>query len=177
MPRVEGRPGSSMEPLDFENLKKSLESTYDNITERDVMSAALYPKVTEDYLTFRESFGPVDKLKTRIFLTGPKVGEEFEVSISKGKTISVKALAMNENLTKAGEREVFFEMNGQLRSVMVKDKEAVKEIHLHPKANKRNEKEIGAPMPGEVIDIKIKAGDVIEKGGALIVLSAMKMEM
>lgn len=81
MPRVEGRPGSSMEPLDFENLKKSLESTYDNITERDVMSAALYPKVTEDYLTFRESFGPVDKLKTRIFLTGPKVGEEFEVSI------------------------------------------------------------------------------------------------
>ena len=38
---------------------------------------------------------------------------------------------MNENLTKAGEREVFFEMNGQLRSVMVKDKEAVKVIDTY----------------------------------------------
>lgn len=30
------------------------------------------------------------------------------------------------DLTKTGEREVFFELNGQLRSVMVKDTEASK---------------------------------------------------
>ena len=90
------------------------------------MSAALYPEVTEDYLTFHETFGPVDKLDTRIFLTGPKVGEEFEVTIAKGKTLGIKTLAMAEDLTANGEREVFFEMNGQLRSVFIKDKEAVK---------------------------------------------------
>lgn len=50
----------------------------------------------------------------------------FQVTLSKGKTVSVKHLAVNEILTKAGEREVFFELNGQLRSVLVKDKEAVK---------------------------------------------------
>jgi pyruvate carboxylase len=33
---------------------------------------------------------------------------------------------MAEDLTSNGEREVFFEMNGQLRSVFIKDKEAVK---------------------------------------------------
>jgi hypothetical protein len=33
---------------------------------------------------------------------------------------------MAEDLTANGEREVFFEMNGQLRSVFIKDKEAVK---------------------------------------------------
>lgn len=40
----------------------------------------MYPKVCDDYIKFRQEFGPVALLDTRIFLTGPKVGEEFEVS-------------------------------------------------------------------------------------------------
>lgn len=50
----------------------------------------------------------------------------FQVTIEKGKTLGMKALATAADLTKAGEREVFFEMNGQLRSVFIKDKEASK---------------------------------------------------
>jgi hypothetical protein len=49
-----------------------------------------------------------------------------QVTIEKGKTLGIKTLAMAEDLTSNGEREVFFEMNGQLRSVFIKDKEAVK---------------------------------------------------
>lgn len=126
MPRVQGRPGASLAPLDFDTLKKELKESHPHVTEKDVMSAALYPKVTTDYLSFKEQFGPVDKLETRIFLTGPKVGEVFDVTIEKGKTLGIKTLAVAEDLTKNGEREVFFEMNGQLRSVFIKDKEAVK---------------------------------------------------
>lgn len=69
-----------MQPFDFAKLKQDLGERYPDVSERDVMSAALYPQVTEEYLTFREVYGPVDKLDTRIFLVGPKVGEEFEVS-------------------------------------------------------------------------------------------------
>ncbi|XP_035732054.1 pyruvate carboxylase, mitochondrial-like isoform X1 [Vespa mandarinia] len=177
MPRVKGRPGENLAPLDFANLKKELQEIYPHVTEKDVMSAALYPSVTNDYLNFKEKFGPVDKLETRIFLTGPKVGEEFDVTIEKGKTLAIKTLAVAEDLTKNGEREVFFEMNGQLRSVFIKDKEAVKELHVHPKADKSNKNQIGAPMPGTVIDIRAKVGDTVDKGAPLIVLSAMKMEM
>lgn len=126
MPRVKGRPGETLSPLDFDALKSQLRESHPHLTNKDIMSAALYPEVTNDYLNFREQYGPVDKLETRIFLTGPKVGEEFDVTIEKGKTLAIKTLAVAEDLTKNGEREVFFEMNGQLRSVFIKDKEAVK---------------------------------------------------
>ncbi|XP_076642747.1 pyruvate carboxylase isoform X1 [Halictus rubicundus] len=177
MPRIKGRPGESLPPLDFGALKTQLKESHPHITDKDVMSAALYPQVTEDFLTFKEKYGPVDKLETRIFLTGPKVGEEFDVTIEKGKTLAFKTLAVAEDLTPNGEREVFFEMNGQLRSVFIRDKEAVKELHVHPKADKGNKSQVGAPMPGTVIDIRVKVGDTVEKGAPLIVLSAMKMEM
>ncbi|XP_034475722.1 pyruvate carboxylase, mitochondrial-like isoform X1 [Drosophila innubila] len=177
MPRIEGRPGAKMEPLDFDKLKAELSESHANITDRDVVSAALYPQVTNEYLHYREKYGPVDKLDTRMFLTGPKVGEEFEVSLERGKTLSMKALAMAADLKANGNREVFFELNGQLRSVHIPDKEAMKEIRVHPKANKTLKSEVGAPMPGDVIDIRVEVGDRVEKGHPLVVLSAMKMEM
>ena len=141
------------------------------------MSAAMYPSVCKEFLEFRNKYGPVDKLATRVFLTGPKVGEEFEVTIDKGKTLHIKTLAMAEDLTPMGEREVFFELNGQLRSVFIRDNTAAKELHFQPKADKSVKGSIGAPMPGTVIDLRVKVGDKVEKGQPLAVLSAMKMEM
>ena len=47
------------------------------------MSAAMYPSVCKEFLEFRSKYGPVDKLATRIFLTGPKVGEEWRLGTAK----------------------------------------------------------------------------------------------
>uniref|UniRef100_A0A8C9WEX7 Pyruvate carboxylase n=1 Tax=Scleropages formosus TaxID=113540 RepID=A0A8C9WEX7_SCLFO len=176
LPRVEGRPGASLPPLNFETLEKQLREAHgDDITPEDVMSAAMYPKVFQEFRDFANTFGPVDCLNTRLFLDGPKIAEEFEVELERGKTLHIKALALGD-LNKAGQREVFFELNGQLRSVLVRDTVAMKEMHFHPKALKDVRGQIGAPMPGKVVEVKVKAGQKVEKGQPLCVLSAMKME-
>lgn len=176
LPRIEGRPGASLPPMDFTALYKQLREAHgEDITPEDVMSAAMYPKVFQEFKEFTNTFGPVDCLNTRLFLDGPKIAEEFEVELERGKTLHIKALALGD-LNKAGQREVFFELNGQLRSVLVKDTVALKEMHFHPKALKDVRGQVGAPMPGKVVEVKVKEGQKVEKGQPLCVLSAMKME-
>ena len=36
--------------------------------------------------------------------------------------------------------------------------------------------QVTAPMPGNILDVKVKVGDKVENGTALVVLEAMKME-
>ena len=81
MPRIEGRPGASLPPLDFEALEAKLKATWgDEITPEDVMSAAMYPKVFQEYKEFLAKYGPVECLNTRLFLDGPKIAEEIQVN-------------------------------------------------------------------------------------------------
>uniref|UniRef100_A0A9J7XZN9 pyruvate carboxylase n=1 Tax=Cyprinus carpio carpio TaxID=630221 RepID=A0A9J7XZN9_CYPCA len=165
LPRIEGRPGASLPPMDFEALESDLRMAHgDEITPEDVMSAAMYPKVFQEFKEFTSKFGPVDCLNTRLFLDGPKIADEFQVELERGKTLHIKALALGD-LNKSGQREVFFELNGQLRSVLVKDTAAMKEMHFHPKALKDVRGQVG-----------VKPGQKVEKGQPLCVLSAMKME-
>jgi biotin carboxyl carrier protein len=35
---------------------------------------------------------------------------------------------------------------------------------------------INAPMPGKIVDVKVKVGDAVKKGQTVLVLEAMKME-
>ncbi|KPM02392.1 pyruvate carboxylase, mitochondrial-like protein [Sarcoptes scabiei] len=144
LPPITGRPGQHLPPLNFLQLKDELiEKHGTTITDTDVMSAAMYPKV----------------------------------SLERGKTLHYKTLAVSEIRTETGEREVFFELNGQLRTVIVKDRTVQTEIKSNPKALKGVKGSVGSPMPGSVIDVKVKVGDKVTKGQPLIVLSAMKMEM
>uniref|UniRef100_A0A8C9FQJ4 Pyruvate carboxylase n=1 Tax=Pavo cristatus TaxID=9049 RepID=A0A8C9FQJ4_PAVCR len=176
LPRVEGRPGASLPPLDFQALSQELGARDGTPpSPEDLLSAALYPKVYAEFRDFTSNFGPVSCLGTRLFLEGPTIAEEFEVELERGKTLHIKALALGD-LNAAGQREVFFELNGQLRSILVRDTQALKEMHVHPKADRSAKGQVGAPMPGEVVEVRVKEGEAVEKGAPLCVLSAMKME-
>jgi len=176
-PKVDGRPGADMPPVDFEALQKELEEKHGRkLRDVDAMSSAMFPKEFDNFEQFRQLYGPVDKLNTRVFLTGLETAEETNVEIEQGKTLVVQLLAEGK-LSAAGEREVFFELNGQMRTMFVQDKEASKSIVVRPKAQPGVKGSIGAPMPGEILEVKVKEGDKVTPKQCLFVLSAMKMEM
>lgn len=51
---------------------------------------------------------------TRYFLGKPQIGEELTISIEKGKTLTIKLLAVGTLNTETGTRECFFELNGEV---------------------------------------------------------------
>uniref|UniRef100_A0AC35G4V2 Pyruvate carboxylase n=1 Tax=Panagrolaimus sp. PS1159 TaxID=55785 RepID=A0AC35G4V2_9BILA len=176
-PKIDKRVGEDLPALDLEKLKQTLEEKHGRkLRDVDVMSSAMFPKEFDDFERFRQQHGPVDKLNTRIFLTGLDVAETTDVEIEKGKTLTIQLLARGK-LNNKGEREVFFELNGQMRSIFVRDEEASKSIVVRPKALAGVRGHIGAPMPGEILEVRVKEGDKVNQKDALFVLSAMKMEM
>ena len=54
LPKVDGRPGETMEPLNFDKLKTDLSKQFERISDYDVMSAAMYPKEAKDFFKFRQ---------------------------------------------------------------------------------------------------------------------------
>jgi len=63
-PKIDGRPGTTMEPLDFKKIKAELRSKFGkHITDTDVTSYVMYPKV-------RDSFPGTVFLSTMISTSG-----------------------------------------------------------------------------------------------------------
>ncbi|MBP6514442.1 MAG: biotin/lipoyl-binding protein, partial [Steroidobacteraceae bacterium] len=75
-----------------------------------------------------------------------------------------------------GTRTVFYELNGQPRSVRVPDRSKVAARPAARKAEHANPAHVGAPMPGTVATVAVVAGQAVERGDVLVTLEAMKME-
>ncbi|EDM77474.1 pyruvate carboxylase [Plesiocystis pacifica SIR-1] len=175
-PALEGRPGASLPALDFEALKAQLSAKWGaHIRDVDVASAALYPKVFAEYMGFRRDYSDVSLLPTRNFIAPMRLGEEISFEIERGKLLIVKLTALGD-VREDGLREVFFELNGQPRSILVSDASVTTEVVTREQAKPDDERSVGAPMPGVVVELRTQKGATVELGDALVVLSAMKME-
>jgi len=69
--------------VDFAQLKNDLSETLgvSDVTDKDVISAAMFPKEFENFYRFRQEYGPVDKLDTPTFFVGPNIANEIQVHL------------------------------------------------------------------------------------------------
>jgi pyruvate carboxylase len=173
---VTGRPGESMPPADFKAAAKKVEELVGGTpSPREVLSWLLYPRVFQDFAAHRAKHGDVSVLPTPAFLEGPKPGEELPVDIEPGKTLVIRLLTVGEPHAD-GTRTVFFELNGQPRSVSIADRSLEAKIQRRPKAVAGDAREVGAPMPGLIVTVAVRPGDTVSRGQKLLSLEAMKME-
>ncbi|NMA48982.1 MAG: pyruvate carboxylase subunit B, partial [Tissierellia bacterium] len=175
---ITGRAGELLEDDDFGKIKRYLEDNFgiEGNTE-EVLSYALYPKVFEDYLKYKEENGDFSRMGSDIFFHGLREGEIGEVEIEEGKILVIKLVEIGA-INDMGFRTLYFEINDSRRAVKIFDKASnvVKTSVEVKMANPEDKKDIGSSIPGTVAKILVKAGDIVEKNQLVAVVEAMKME-
>ncbi|WP_019469268.1 pyruvate carboxylase [Staphylococcus cohnii] len=170
------RPGEYLKPVDFEIVRQELEEKQQKeVTEQDVISYVLYPKVYEQFIATQEQYGNVSLLDTPTFFFGMRANETVEIEIDTGKRLIITLKTITEPDEK-GVRTIFYDMNGQARRIFIQDENVKANASVKPKADKLNPNHIGAQMPGSVTEVKIAEGESVTSGQALLITEAMKME-
>ena len=176
MPVLQGRPGAELAPIDLDRLAKDLSKKHARpIARHEAVSAALYPRVLDDFWAHAAKYEDVSILDTPTYFFGMKIGQEKCVELEPGKTLVISLAAVGD-ANEEGLRTVYFEVNGHGRQVSVRDHSRAALTPQRRKAERNNEQHIGASMPGMVIAVHVKQGDKVEPGAPLLTLEAMKME-
>ena len=170
------RPGSLLAPADMEAERAELKKRFEvDIDDEDLNGYMMYPKVFTEYMERHAIYGPVRALPTRTFFYGMRPGEEISAEIDPGVTLEIRCQAVAETNAE-GVAKVFFELNGQPRTVRVADRSVSATQAARPKADPGNENHIGAPMPGVVASVAVQAGGQVKQGDLMLTIEAMKME-
>ncbi len=171
---ITDRPNKHLEPIDFHLGFEQFQQKFPGNTDfLDFLSHQLYPKVFEDYFSYKQVYGEVWYIPTLGFFYGLKQDEETLVQIANGKSIIIKMLFVSEP-DSDGMRTVSFELNGQTRRIKIRDHSFEATRPIHQKA--QTDFEIGAPLQGRIAQICVSVGDEIKENDPLFVIEAMKME-
>ena len=170
------RPGEYLKPVDFDEIREQLQDkNYGEVTEQDIISYVLYPKVFDQFIQTRQQYGNFSLLDTPTFFFGMRNGETVEIEIENGKRLIIKLETISEADEK-GNRTIYYVMNGQARRITIKDENIKTNANVKPKADKTNPNHIGAQMPGSVTEVKVSVGDEVKVNQPLLITEAMKME-
>jgi pyruvate carboxylase len=174
------RPNEHIPPTDFEKEYRDFRNIFENDLGRnidftDFLSFKLYPKVFTDAYNKHLKYDNLTNLPTKNFFYGMEIGEEITIEIDRGKTLLVTLDSVGKPNTE-GMVTVYFKVNGQARTVKVKDESIKVETIKNVKAEKSDAKQLGAPLQGLLSTILVKVGEDVVKNQPLFIIEAMKME-
>ncbi|MEM1432212.1 MAG: pyruvate carboxylase, partial [Pseudomonadota bacterium] len=175
-PPSTARPGAHLPDEDLEARRAEIAAeTGEEIDDEDLAGYLMYPKVFKEYALRHAEYGPVRTLDTATFFYGMAAGQEISPEIDPGKTLEIRMQAVGDT-NDEGEVRVFFELNGQPRTVRVPNRKVKGVTAARPKAEAGNSGHIGAPMPGAIAAVPVQAGAKVTEGDLLVTIEAMKME-
>lgn len=167
-------PGASLPPVDFDGEFAAFQQEFgEEPGLLDFLSYKMYPDVYRSFHQHREVYGNVHYLPTPAFFYGMRQGEEILVKLQRGKTISIRYVYRSKP-DENGNCKVTFELNGQTRSVQIRDESAAPKRQANRKAAAANE--IGSPLMGRLSSVLVEAGSKVQKDSPIFVIEAMKME-
>jgi pyruvate carboxylase len=172
------RPGTLLEDFDFEAAEAELKEEYDfELSQKDLLAYALYPKVYKDYLDYLEEYGDLSHMGSDVYFHSLREGETSEIKVEEGKTLVVKLLEIGK-VDDQGYRRLDFEVNGFRREIKIYDEASTTPADSTAKqmADPKNEMEIGASLPGNIVEILVEEGAEVKENQSLVIMEAMKME-
>jgi len=173
------RPGELLEDIDFNEIRAEyLEKYGRELSMRSVLSAALYPKVYEDYIKFLNDYGDYIQMESHVFFNSLRVGEETEVELAKGVRCIIKLIHIDSKVGEDGYRKFIFEINGFRRDIYVKDENSIPAVFKTTvkMADPGNICHIAPPIKGTVMAVHVTVGEKVKKNQPLAIVEAMKME-
>lgn len=153
---VAGRAGDFLPEVDLAAARREAEAAVGQpLTDTDLASYLMYPKVFRDFAEHRRSYGDVSVLPTPAFFYGLVDREEVALDIDKGKTLIVRQTGSSDALDEEGRVKVFFELDGQPRLARIAKAGVVAAGRSHPRCGDANPGHVGAPMPGAVVTVAV----------------------
>lgn len=141
---------------------------------RATLNRLLFPGPTRAYLDSIESYGDLSVLPTLEYLYGLRFGQEHSVDIEAGKRLLIGITAIG-GPDRHGMRAVMCTLNGQPRSVNVRDRHVEAEVPPARKADPSQPGQVAAPFLGVVSPV-VGVGDAVVVGQTVATIEAMKME-
>ncbi len=170
------RPGDTLAAVDMDAARVACEAAIGRtISETELSSDLLYPKVFREFADHQRRFGDVSVLPTPVYFYGMKDRDEISVDIDPGKTLVIR-LQGSAPAEEEGQVKLFFELNGQPRTLRIEKLGAVRTTPQRARAEDGNRLHVPAPMPGMIVTVAAKVGQKVSAGGPLVSIEAMKME-
>ena len=185
---IECRPADLLED-EMDKLRQESEAWA--MTEEDVLTYAMFPDLAKTFLQERNagSLKPEQLLSKEAVSTNDAryAPNEFKVTLH-GETFHIKLTGSGH----AGEeqRPFYVSVDGIAEEVIVETlseievsggksngkKKATATVGASGRPRPSHEGCVTTAMPGSIVDVKVKAGDKVNAGDAVLVIEAMKME-